>query len=509
MRLSLLCTLISLFVLASWVNAVEVVIPDENLEAVLRAKTEIPDEGPITSEDLAEITTLVGMSQGIGDLTGLEYCVNLGSLDLTTNSISGIGPLAGLANLTNLYLTDNNISDISPLAGLTSLSCVNLTGNNISDSSPLEELTNLTFLSLNSNSVSDVSPLAGLASLGSLNLMSNSITDISSLTGLTNLSWLDLRYNPLGYKAITEDIPTFVGRGVYVCFTNRIPGTLLKSSGDGQTGASDKPLPEPLVVQVLDDKGDPFATVPVTFAVTAGGGSLISVDSATDADGLARATLVLGPTPGLNTVEVTAAGITASVTFEATGELWNIPPYAFVDAPQEGIVGEELYFDGSSSFDIDGEIVSYEWSFGDGTPFESVRSGMIVSHAYYTPGIYIVTLTVVDDYGDEGSGTAEVVVKTPSEATDDLIVYIDDLNLPDGLENSLSTSLQSAIDALNSGNYEAAEGKLNSFINSVMAQAGKKLSIEEAEYLTYIVGLVISAIETQYPVQASSIKKKK
>ncbi len=487
MRLSLLCALISLFVLASWVSAVEVEIPDANLEAVLRAKPEIPDTGPITSEDLSMIQTLVGINKGIVDLTGLEYCVNISYLYLTDNDISDISPLAGLTKLTDLYLTGNDISDISPLAGLTQLVWVHLIGNNISDVSPLEGLTELMLLALNSNSVSDISPLIGL----------------------TSLECLYILYNPLSYKAITEDIPILVGRGVYVSFTNRIPGALLKSSGDGQIGATNAALPDPFVVQVLDDKGAPFAAVPVTFAVTAGGGSLVSVDSAPDADGLARATLALGSNPGLNTVEVTAAGITGSVTFEATGELWNIPPYAIVDAPRGGIVGEELYFDGSSSFDLDGEIVSYEWSFGDGTPFESVGSDMIASHAYYTPGIYIVTLTVVDDYGDEGSSTAEVVIKTPAETTDDLIVYIDDLNLPDGLENSLMVSLQSVIDALNSGNYEAAEGKLNSFINNVMAQAGKKLSIEEAEYLTYIAGLVISAIETQYPIQASSVKKRK
>lgn len=486
-RLSLLCTLILLFVLASWVNAVDVVtIPDPNLEAVLRAKPEIPDTDPITPADLAKIGTLVGISKGIVDLTGLEYCVNLGELDLSINNISDIGPLAGLTNLTKLYLTDNNISDISPLAGLTKLNWVHLVDNNISDISPLGGLNELMLLALNSNSVIDISPLLGL----------------------TSLEYLYICFNPLSYKAITEDIPVLIDRGVFVSFTNRIPGTLQKSSGDGQTGATEAALPDPLVVQVLDGEGVPFAAVPVTFTVTAGGGSLVSVDSATDADGLAGATFALGPDPGLNTVEVTAAGITASVTFEATGEIWNVPPYAIVDAPQKGIVGEELYFDGSPSFDLDGEIVSYEWDFGDATPIESVGSGMIASHAYYTPGIYVVTLTVFDDYGDEGSGTAEVVIETPSEATDDLIVYIDDLNLPEGFENSLMASLQSAVDALNSGNYEAAEGKLSSFINSVMAQAGKKLSMEEAEYLTYIAGLVISAIEAQYPIQASSIKKK-
>jgi len=52
-------------------------------------------------------------------------------------------------------------------------------------------------------------------------------------------------------------------------------------------------------------------------------------------------------------------------------------------------------FDGSSSSDEDGTIVSYSWDFGDG----STGSGVTVTHTYNAPGNYKVTLTATDDDG--------------------------------------------------------------------------------------------------------------
>ncbi len=57
------------------------------------------------------------------------------------------------------------------------------------------------------------------------------------------------------------------------------------------------------------------------------------------------------------------------------------------------LVGEEVTFDGSWSFDPDGTIVRYIWQFGDG----AVAEGMTVTHAYEHSGEYEVRLTVVDD----------------------------------------------------------------------------------------------------------------
>ena len=52
-------------------------------------------------------------------------------------------------------------------------------------------------------------------------------------------------------------------------------------------------------------------------------------------------------------------------------------------------------FNASTSYDIDGEIVSYLWDFGDGT----TSNMSAVEHRYCHNGVYVVTLTIMDDDG--------------------------------------------------------------------------------------------------------------
>ena len=59
-------------------------------------------------------------------------------------------------------------------------------------------------------------------------------------------------------------------------------------------------------------------------------------------------------------------------------------------------------------------------------------------------------------------------------------------NLPEGLENSLNATLDSALASLNdlnTNNDVAAVGKLGSFINKVEAQRGKKITDAQADEL--------------------------
>ena len=69
--------------------------------------------------------------------------------------------------------------------------------------------------------------------------------------------------------------------------------------------------------------------------------------------------------------------------------------------PYVGFVGQEVIFNGSRSYDRDGTIVSYHWTFGDG----GTGSEAIVAHVYYQPGIYTVRLTVTDDDGATNTHT--------------------------------------------------------------------------------------------------------
>ena len=105
---------------------------------------------------------------------------------------------------------------------------------------------------------------------------------------------------------------------IFTAHTQAIPTTLGIVGGDEQQGASGASLEEPLVVSVLDQAGSPYAGATVTFAVTAGGGTLSVTRATTDAQGRASTILTLGRTPGANSVRVTVSGLDP-MTFTALG----------------------------------------------------------------------------------------------------------------------------------------------------------------------------------------------
>jgi PKD repeat protein len=63
-------------------------------------------------------------------------------------------------------------------------------------------------------------------------------------------------------------------------------------------------------------------------------------------------------------------------------------------------------FDAGGSGDSDGSVASYTWDFGDGE--SNSTTGATPSHTYAAGGSYVVTLTVTDNDGGEGSTTRDV-----------------------------------------------------------------------------------------------------
>jgi len=93
--------------------------------------------------------------------------------------------------------------------------------------------------------------------------------------------------------------------------------SIVKQSGDGQSGTAGTTLSAPLVVVVRDANANPVSGATVGFTVTAGGGSVSPASAVTNASGQASAILTLGSSGGTNTVQAAAAGF-GSVSFNAT-----------------------------------------------------------------------------------------------------------------------------------------------------------------------------------------------
>lgn len=90
-----------------------------------------------------------------------------------------------------------------------------------------------------------------------------------------------------------------------------VPARVDIVSGDLQTQTVAKELAAPLVVKVLDDKGQAVKGQAVNFAVTAGGGSVIAGAALTDDNGEARARWTLGTVAG-DTQRVEARAVNAA-----------------------------------------------------------------------------------------------------------------------------------------------------------------------------------------------------
>src|SRR5690606_16908952 len=87
-------------------------------------------------------------------------------------------------------------------------------------------------------------------------------------------------------------------------------------SGDGQTATVGQPLPQPLVVEVVDSYGNPIAGTSVNWSIGPVGGNVTPSSGTTDANGRAQAVWTLGTKAGEPRLTV-MAGQSAVTVFTA------------------------------------------------------------------------------------------------------------------------------------------------------------------------------------------------
>ena len=92
-------------------------------------------------------------------------------------------------------------------------------------------------------------------------------------------------------------------------------------------------------------------------------------------------------------------------------------------------------------------------------------------------------LGCLDTSSNRAACSFMIHVKGAAEQIQDLIVLVSSFHLASGIENSLTSPLKSALDALAAGKKAAAAVYLQTFIYHTNAQSGKKLTVSQAKTL--------------------------
>ncbi|HEY6168907.1 MAG TPA: PKD domain-containing protein, partial [Verrucomicrobiae bacterium] len=145
-----------------------------------------------------------------------------------------------------------------------------------------------------------------------------------------------------------------------------------------------------------------------------GGTSTVANPSHTyNAAGTYTATLVVRDNSGLTGVDSVVINVNAPA---------NQSPVAVANAtPISGTVPLTVNFSSAGSYDPDGSIASYSWTFGDGGSSTAVNP----SHTYNAAGTYVATLVVTDNQGATGTRTVSITV-APNPAN---VVFVSNISM--------------------------------------------------------------------------------
>ena len=163
-----------------------VVFPDPSLKQVLCEKLRVTED-LLTPTRLKFLKKIIAneTEPPISDLTGLENCTNLVYLELMSNNIQSIDPLADLTKLEYLLLGNNKIASLLPLKYINSIKELSVEEN---------EITNLIDLGLKPN-------------LEGIDIRGNSISNFSYLANYPTMSWMYIGDNTATSLADIHDFP--------------------------------------------------------------------------------------------------------------------------------------------------------------------------------------------------------------------------------------------------------------------------------------------------------------
>jgi M6 family metalloprotease-like protein len=325
---------------------------------------------------------------------------------------------------------------------------------------------------------------------------------------IEGIDWRDGTSNDLAIRAISP-----AGDSIRVYFDVRGPGLLIDPFTDS--------IGNPFVVDVLPGETSVPFSVPVmntgeetetfsfTFEDLPGGWSAGTQQVSLDAGVRDRAEPEL--TPALDAAtgqhDVTLVGtssdgttvrenvtLTVNVVLEPSTIEYVGETYVPIDHPAGFAAQVSMQSDGSP---VVGAEVSFELSNNDGIQLTangtSGSDGIVTADPIIDlpPGDYTLNFAS-DRIGKHApaSGTTSYRVPTVSERLQDLIDDILASGLNPGIENSLVSQLENALDHVEAEQHIPACNTMEAFVNHVEAQSGTHISEDDANgYLSDIAGI--------------------
>ena len=159
-----------------------------------------------------------------------------------------------------------------------------------------------------------------------------------------------------------------------------------------------------------------------------------------------------------------ASDITGNGAYTLVGNAFcyvnRLPVASLSASPTQGFAPLTVSFSGSGSSDADGSVVSYTFSFGDGSA-DVTQSSPTIQHTYNNAGDYFATLTVKDNTGASSSNIASVEIKAEAApAAPDLVVS-----------------------ALTASNNQARQGDKVTFTATIKNQGQASAAASKTEFL--------------------------
>lgn len=228
-----------------------------------------------------------------------------------------------------------------------------------------------------------IAKAAATITLGNLAQTFGSVTPVTALPSVVLSGTIAVRYDgsatvpsAVGSYAVsaTIDDPNYSGAATGTLTIAPASANAIAANGSiVSTAIAGALLPgTPPSVRITDGT-NPVAGVAVTFAVTAGGGSLTGASATTDTNGVATlASWRLGANPGVQTVRATAAGVGGGVDFttNSTAE-----------------VGLSVSIDDGRGYAQPGRVLNYLIVVGNAGPSNATGTGLATSLAsQFAPG---------------------------------------------------------------------------------------------------------------------------